>query len=423
MKRTHSAFTLVELLVVITIIGILMGLLIPAINAAREVARRNQCATQQKNFALAAIQFENTKGRFPGYVQDYGLFRGGGDPSDPSHTGVPRHKKIGTWAVAILPWLDAQPTYEHWTQDRYPIIVADPASPPDSGATTGVSGEGFHTLAAPNLAIFQCPSNPVSEGDDGKNSYIYNNGMCHQMLDTSSPPVFSPISWSGTPFAPPPAGKGSFAASQDRDNGVGNCKYNVVTDPSGNLVHQSEGPKVRLDDLKDGQGFTILFSENVQAFPWHRPGLIDGSDLDMSGAPATETDIAFTVESARYIHGMVWHYEDIDASTSTFPWNRHGGSMPRQAREIYSFHRINGGGTTVSDDIFTKTIQSTSDARNLARPSSAHVDGVNCGFADGATRFVSQTIDYRVYQALMTPRGKSSGIPWPEFVLTDELGE
>jgi hypothetical protein len=63
------------------------------------------------------------------------------------------------------------------------------------------------------------------------------------------------------------------------------------------------------------------------------------------------------------------------------------------------------------------------DAPSLARPSSAHVDGVNAGFADGATRFVAQSVDYRVYQALMTPRGKSSDVPWKEFVLTDELGE
>ena len=88
---------------------------------------------------------------------------------------------------------------------------------------------------------------------------------------------------------------------------------------------------------------------------------------------------------------------------------------------VNSFHLINGGGTSVSDDIFTRTIGSLADARDLARPSSAHVDGVNAGMADGGTRFIQQSIDYRVYQALMTPRGKSSNVPWPEFVLTDEV--
>lgn len=419
MKRTHSAFTLVELLVVITIIGILMGLLIPAVNAAREVARRNQCATQQKNFALAAVQFENTKGRFPGYVQDFGLYEGGPtggggtDPSDPTHTNVPRHKKIGTWAVAILPWLDAQPTYEHWTQDRYPVIVADPANAPDSGSTTGASGEGFHTLAAPALAIFQCPSNPVSEGDHGTNSYIYNTGMIHVSL--SPPTSLTPVT--GV----------TFQSSQDRNNGVGNTKYNVRVN-NGRFEHYLEGPRVRLDDMKDGQGFTMVFSENVQALPWHRPGRINGADLVT--ANATDTDIVFNatsgnIEAARYIHGMVWHYEDVDWNEPTMGsvWNRNGTTAAVQPVDVYSFHRINGGGTTVSDDIFTKTIQNNQDARDLARPSSAHVDGVNAAFADGATRFIAQSIDYRVYQALLTPRGKSSNVPWPEFVITDELGE
>ena len=90
MKRTKHGFTLVELLVVITIIGILMGLLIPAVNAARETARRNQCGVNMKNLALAAVQHENTKGELPGYMNKFGLYIGNGtggngiDPSQPT---------------------------------------------------------------------------------------------------------------------------------------------------------------------------------------------------------------------------------------------------------------------------------------------------------------------------------------------------
>ncbi|TWU48083.1 DUF1559 family PulG-like putative transporter [Rubripirellula reticaptiva] len=415
MSRPKSGFTLVELLVVISIIGILMGLLIPAVNAARETARRNQCATNMKNLALAGVQYENTKGEFPGYVMDYGLYAGGSsavDPSDPSNAGVPRHKKIGTWAVAFLPWLDAQPTYEHWTTDRYPVIVADPTSPPESGSTTGASGAGFHTLAAPNLAIMQCPSNPVSGGDFGKNSFVYNNGMNHTI---------------GSGMSASTVGGVTFASSQDRANGVGNSKYNVTAIASnGTGTHGSEGPNVRLDDFKDGQGFTMLFAENVQALPWHRAGLIAGTTLHT--ADAAHTDIVFsgtTALTARFVHGMVWHYEDADSADSGMStlWNKNGTAAAVVPAAVNTLHRINGGGTTVSDDIFNKVMTTADDARDLARPSSAHVDGVNAAFADGATRFVTDSVDYRVYQALMTLRGKSSNVPWPEFVLTDELGD
>lgn len=393
MKRMKQGFTLVELLVVITIIGILVGLLLPAVNAAREAARRTQCATNLRNLALAAIQVDVGKKSLPAFVESYGRFMGGTgsvDPSDPTNQGVATHEKVGTWAVALLPQLDAQPTYEQWTQDRYPVIIN---GTPDLGSTTGASGVGFHTLAAPNLAIFQCPSNPVSEGSHAKNSYIYNNGMAHVRPDGTE------------------VGTGiSLQNSMSKANGVGIARFPLGFNNGTNTV-TATGENIRLEDMKDGQGFTMLFSENVQALPWHRAGLIAGADL---------TTITFAPETARYIHGMVWHYEDPEFSNTAFGavWNTLGAPIA-----VNSLHRINGGGTVVSDEIFNKTITSVADARNLARPSSAHVDGVNTGMADGATRFVTDSIDYRVYQALLTPRGKSSSVPWPEFVITDELGD
>ena len=65
----QAGFTLVELLVVITIIGILVALLLPAVNAARGRAMMTQCANNQRNLGLAMLNFESTKGKFPGYVQ------------------------------------------------------------------------------------------------------------------------------------------------------------------------------------------------------------------------------------------------------------------------------------------------------------------------------------------------------------------
>ena len=439
MKRTHPGFTLVELLVVISIIAILMGLLIPAVNAAREVARRNQCATQVKNLALAAVQYENSKGSLPPYINKFGVFTGGADRSDPLNYGgsVPRHIKVGGYGVPILPWLDAQPTYEHWTQDSYPIIADGAAGSLGTTFEVGASsaGTGFHTLAAPNLAIFQCPSNPITDADDGRNSYISNNGFSH----------VNPRGAGGSAGSPNfSVGLRAFQyQTQTKGNGTSMCNYtgtNVPTVGAPPRPAFQVGPKVTLDDLKDGQGFTALYSENVQALPWYLPGFLNGGGMtpvtpNVMQVDATGNDLDYTLVNqgepaaayggemvrAQYSAGWVWHFEDPQPTTLPGP-----PTSPAPAsvtvQDVFERHLINGGGQTVSEDIFTLQMHA-GNAPDLARPSSAHVDGVNVGFADGATRFVAQTVDYRVYQAIMTPRGKSSDVPWPEFVLTDEIGE
>ncbi|TWU19710.1 DUF1559 family PulG-like putative transporter [Allorhodopirellula heiligendammensis] len=395
MKNNRPGFTLVELLVVITIIGILMGLLIPAVNAAREAARRNQCATQMKNLALAAIQHENAKGELPGYLQNYGTYTGTGtpaDPADPTAAAPAAHAKLGTWVVALMPFLDAQPTYEIWTEDRYPILSGGGGELAPTNEQRG-AGVGFHQRSAPNLAIMQCPSNPNSDGEFARNSYVSNNGMF--ALPTSTGSAASP----GTLV--------SFAQSMERANGAFNNKFNGPVSAS---VPAAVGSKVRLDDMKDGQGYTMLFSENVQALPWNRPGFANASELS---APT----VAYPPE-ARYTQGMLWFYEDPQPSSMGAALWSHG--VPGA---VNPKHKINGRGTAANESIFVESMTNLSPGTNvwdLARPSSAHVDGVNIGMADGGTRSITNSIDYRVYQALMTPRGKSSDVPWQEYVMDED---
>ena len=91
----RSAFTLVELLVVIAIIGILIALLLPAVQAAREAARRSQCTNNLKQVGLAFHNYHDVHNCFPPGVMDYG-----------------DNDKDWGWAVFILPFMENKPLYD-----------------------------------------------------------------------------------------------------------------------------------------------------------------------------------------------------------------------------------------------------------------------------------------------------------------------
>src|SRR6516225_9193357 len=103
--RARSAFTLVELLVVIAIIGILIGLLMPAIQMVREAAARINTASNMKQCALAAHSAHDTYRKFPPAYGVYGM-------------------KVGTFHLHLLPYVEQQPLYNMPAVNPYAIIPA-----------------------------------------------------------------------------------------------------------------------------------------------------------------------------------------------------------------------------------------------------------------------------------------------------------
>src|SRR5262245_35059469 len=102
----RGAFTLVELLVVIAIIGVLVALLLPAVQAAREAARRNQCANNLKQLGLGAQNFVDNKGFLPPN-------RLGNVPNT-----APTTTAWLTWAVVMLPYIEQQTYYQLWDETQ-----------------------------------------------------------------------------------------------------------------------------------------------------------------------------------------------------------------------------------------------------------------------------------------------------------------
>src|SRR5687768_6007213 len=97
----QRGFTLVELLVVIAIIGVLVALLLPAVQAAREAARRTQCSNNLKQIGLAMHNYHDTHKQFPpAYVAD--------------SNGTPMH----SWRVLILPYIEANHIYDRYDQTQ-----------------------------------------------------------------------------------------------------------------------------------------------------------------------------------------------------------------------------------------------------------------------------------------------------------------
>src|SRR3954463_10759338 len=128
--RTRSGFTLVELLVVITIIGMLVSLLLPAIQSARETGRKNTCINNMRNASTALMQVHDSKRYFPGYANIVG-------------------NKRASWVVTILNNLDRADLYQVWANTL-------PVTPPAAVGTFTTAVPWAHS----QLNILLCPSNP-----------------------------------------------------------------------------------------------------------------------------------------------------------------------------------------------------------------------------------------------------------------------
>lgn len=157
LRQRRFAFTLIELLVVIAIIGILIALLLPAVQTTRESARRTACLNKLKQLSLSILAFESANSHFPAAATTN--LTTCSSPTAP-FIKTSQTRTGPSWSVKILPFLEQQT--EH---DRYDLNGTFAWAPYDSSATN--AGVQFTRNDA-----FECPSDYRPAADDSRTNYF-----------------------------------------------------------------------------------------------------------------------------------------------------------------------------------------------------------------------------------------------------------
>ena len=222
--RTRSAFTLIELLIVIAIIAVLIGLILPAINRAREAANRMTCSNNLRQLGLGFHSYHQQ--------QNYLPTAGTGDYCAPSYNSGPGGAPLqgwqqdAGWGFQILPFIDAEPT---WLGGAAAVTSAD-----------RVKG----SLAVP-MKIFTCPTRRGLARATYKNAAFPSQSAYAALKNTQFIVAMS-----------------DYAGCNGNANSVTVLTSGVIG--SGIVLSQSAGRStVQLGDITDGTSYTLMLGEKA----------------------------------------------------------------------------------------------------------------------------------------------------------------
>jgi prepilin-type N-terminal cleavage/methylation domain-containing protein len=357
-QRSRRGFTLIELLVVIAIIAILIALLLPAVQQAREAARRTQCKNNIKQIGLALHNYHDVAKQFP-----LGANCADGVSGTSNSCGSDfRHANWGTtWAISILPYIDQGPLFNKW-DSRFPSSHQP-------------------NVTSVQLAAFKCPSEvnmDVTVGSGG------------------SSPAQSPINNANSRYSKGNYGAnygGGYANENSGANGVmGNVPWNGSKNLGAFFSRGAAGYErygMRIRDCLDGTSNSVAIGELLQ-----EPG--NGScrgcwGLNMGAIVSAYTG---TVNSApnRPQDGTT------GVATPNAPASQNGAPTPWADCPTFC------GSSAGDRDLHC--LDCGGDGKGGIATRSYHTGGAHIGLCDGATRFISSNIDREVYRGLLTIQGK-----------------
>ena len=392
-RHERRAFTLVELLVVIAIIGILVALLLPAINAAREAARRNACVNQVKQIGLAVLNQESATKRFPTATTTTIAGVPGQTAADPAGADDPGF----SWIVQILPYMEEQQAYDNIVNFSNKLRAGAWTTTITNQAGS-TAGEGL--TEAPHMSTQDIPSLRCASysGD------IYATPECYVAFasvtseaDVTGPAVGNYVALVASHVA---GSGGTPTKSIPTSVGTGDSTFNYRTDPTAGeygdgVIVPTQSTTVnrglRIRDIRDGTSKTVIASESREQNY--------GSWYDGASAWVVASDPNTSLPL-------------IEADTSGTPPDRFIGLPSGTGTTALNVGPINPQDSTA----YFMQFSTTGDPPERSwGPSSEHTGGVvNHLFADGHVLGITPEVDYNLYLRLVTRAGN-------EPVNTDDI--
>lgn len=360
-------FTLVELLVVIAIIGILVALLLPAIQAAREAARRTQCSNQLRQQSIAMLNYHDSRKSYPlGVEMAGGIGAGGG---------------LKTWALEILPYLE----------DATLRTLYNPNLPMEHAQHAGLR-ETF-------IGIYQCPSDfpselavpdsgpAVGQGGRGSEGAMYRTSSYRGNAGRGVPRGIASVTWYlGQDIEPPLEfgwrGPLHAVVREDTNPNVPGIQPFVPSTPSDHVLATMHRERIR--DITDGTSKTLLLGESTNLYSRRR---------------------------------SFWAYSWGNYCLSQGWTSQHGETFPAVFWGNYD-QNLSGTGPGCMDNLGAPGHKEMRQEQCQAGWFSGHPSGMNVQMCDGSGDWISWDIDQRVF-AYMTSiaGGELEADPLPQLSL------